>query len=156
MFAAEEKKDSSDSPVDAAKTEEKPKPTKRGSIFGKIGGWGAMKSPTKEKDAELKPEVPAKDDVAEEAPVLPETATTERTDPEVEADKIEAKAEKEVQQEHAAEEAKKEEVATPAKEKSGFLSGLLPKRNRSVSPSAALTKPMPTFTINSTKMFIYC
>lgn len=102
-----------------------------------------MKSPTKEKDAELKPEVPAKDEVAEEAPVLPETATTDRTDAELEADKIEAKAEKEVQQEHAAEEAKKEEVATPAKEKSGFLSGFLPKRSRSVSPSAALTKNEP-------------
>ena len=95
-----------------------------------------MKSPTKEKDAELKPEVPAKDGaVSEEPPVLPETATTERTDAEAEATKIESKAEDEVVKEN-----QKEEVATPSKEKSSFFSGLIPKRGRSVSPSANMTK----------------
>lgn len=95
-----------------------------------------MKSPSKEKDAELKPEVPPKDGaVSEDPPVLPETATTEHTDPEAEANKIESKADTEVVKEN-----QKEDVITPSKEKTGFLSGLLPKRNRSVSPTANLAK----------------
>ena len=117
------------------------KSAKRGSIFGRISSWGGVKSPSKEKEVELKPETPIKDDIVSEAPpVLPETATTEPTDTEAEANKIESKAETEVIKE---DEAKKDEVATPivtpGKEKSSFLSGLLPKRNRSVSPSANLT-----------------
>jgi hypothetical protein len=70
-------------PVAAETTsEEKAKPFKRGSIFGRIpSAWGSLKSPSKEKgekDAELKPEVPAKDAaVSDAAPQLPETATTE-------------------------------------------------------------------------------
>ena len=95
-----------------------------------------MKTPTKEKEVELKPEVPPKDgNVSEDPPVLPETATTERTDAEAEANKIETKAENEVAKEN-----QKEEVMTPSKEKSSFLSGLIPKRNRSVSPSANIIK----------------
>lgn len=113
--------------------------TKRNSIFGKMAGWGGAKTPTKEKDIELKPEVPAKDDVVTaDAPVLPETATTEHTDAEAEADKIEVKAAHEVMQENP--EIKKETVVTPSREKSGFLSGFMPRRGRSVSPSANLTK----------------
>lgn len=61
-----------------------------------------MKSPTKEKEMELKPEVPPKDgNVSEDPPVLPETATTERTDAEAEANKIDTKAENEVAKENS-------------------------------------------------------
>ena len=99
-----------------------------------MAGWGGVKSPSKEKDAELKPEVPQKDGaVSEDPPVLSETATTERIDAKAEADKIESKAENEVVKEN-----QKDEVITPSREKTGFLSGLIPKRNRSVSPSANL------------------
>ena len=101
-----------------------------------------MKSPAKEKeqkDAELKPEVPPKDDaVSENPPVLPETATTERSNPEAEAKKIGVNAEAEAREEQAAKD-KENEVATPNKEKSGFLSGLpFMKRNRSVSPNTQM------------------
>ncbi|KAK5168318.1 uncharacterized protein LTR77_006887 [Saxophila tyrrhenica] len=119
------------------KTEEKPKPAKRGSIFGKMQGWGNMKSPSKEKeqkDAELKPEVPPKDGaVAENPPVLPETATTEPAEDALKTDG-------EVKPETAAEE--KKATSTPAKEKPTFLSNLSfgSKRNRSVSPSAGATE----------------
>lgn len=118
-------------------TEEKPKPAKRGSIFGLIPGFGSAKSPSKEKeqkDAEL---TSTSDDVvSEEPPVLPETATTQPTDTVAEADKIEAKAETELQHEHE-QEAKKEAVTTPGKEKKLFLNGLsfMKSRQRSVSPA---------------------
>ena len=74
--------------------------------------------------------------VADKAPILPETATTERTDAEAEANKIEQHADEEVAKENAKEEPK-EEVATPTKEKSKFLS-FINKRGRSVSPSQAV------------------
>ncbi|KAF2171401.1 hypothetical protein M409DRAFT_50847 [Zasmidium cellare ATCC 36951] len=126
---AEEKKD----------VEEKPKPSKRSSIFGKA--WGSMKSPAKEKeqkDVELKPEAAKDGAVSENPPVLPETATTEPVTepavPAVEEPVADAKAEE-----------KKDvpaDAVSPGKEKSNFLSGLgFMKRNRSVSPSANLKEP---------------
>lgn len=131
-MAAEEKKD----------VEEKPKPAKRGSIFGKVSStWGSMKSPAKEKeqkDVELKPEAAKDGAVSENPPVLPETATTEPVTepavPAVEEPVTDAKAEE-----------KKDapvDAVSPGKEKSNFLSGLgFMKRNRSVSPSANMKEP---------------
>ncbi|KAI7525690.1 hypothetical protein KC331_g17386 [Hortaea werneckii] len=100
-------------------------------------GFSGFKSPSKEKsekDAELKPEVPAKDSaVSESAPQLPEpaTETTETPAANAEAEKADSKPAE------AAE--KKPEEATQQK---GFLSGLpfMNKRNRSVSPSANATE----------------
>ncbi|WPG99631.1 Hypothetical protein R9X50_00244900 [Acrodontium crateriforme] len=113
----------------AAKTEEKPKINKRNSIFGKMQGWGSMKSPVKEKDikdAELKSEAPIKDgaevtpEIATEAPLAPVVDTTAETTVK------------------PAEAVKEQTGAVSPSQKSGFLSGLpfLNKRNRSVSPSA--------------------
>ncbi|KAI7240320.1 hypothetical protein KC330_g1277 [Hortaea werneckii] len=123
----------------AAKPEEKAaKQNKRSSIFGRMSsGFSGFKSPSKEKsekDAELKPEVPAKDNaVSESAPQLPEpaTETTETPAANAEAEKADSKPAE------AAE--KKPEEATQQK---GFLSGLpfMNKRNRSVSPSANATE----------------
>ncbi|EME50188.1 hypothetical protein DOTSEDRAFT_68899 [Dothistroma septosporum NZE10] len=118
--------------------EDKPKPTKRGSIFGKVqGAWSSVKSPSKEKelkDVELKPEAGKEVGVSETAPVLPETATVEPVTaiPAVEEPAVETKAE----------EKKEATVDTPTKEKSNFLSGLgFMKRNRSVSPSTHMKEP---------------
>lgn len=96
-----------------------------------------MKSPSKEKDqkeAELKPEVPPKDD---SAPQIPAPATeTPAIQPAVAAVEPETPAAVETKPEEVKTEDKKEEVATPTKEKSKFLSGLgFMKRDRSVSPS---------------------
>ncbi|KAI7298813.1 hypothetical protein KC315_g17878 [Hortaea werneckii] len=123
----------------ATKPEEKAaKQNKRSSIFGRMSsGFSGFKSPSKEKsekDAELKPEVPAKDNaVSESAPQLPEpaTETTETPAADAEAEKADSKPAE------AAE--KKPEEATQQK---GFLSGLpfMNKRNRSVSPSANATE----------------
>jgi hypothetical protein len=125
----------------ATPEEKAAKPSKRGSIFGRIpSAWGSLKSPSKEKgekEAELKPEVPAKDaTVSEAAPQLPETATTEPIETPVVAPVTEAT--KPEIAEPVAEPTKATE-ATPSKEKKNFLSGLpfLNKRDRSVSPSAA-------------------
>jgi hypothetical protein len=98
-------------------------------------GFGSLRSPQKEKeekDAELRPEVPPKDEpVSDEPPQIPATN--------VEAAE-EAKAE-----ENKTEEAKpstpeeKKDATTPSKEKKNFLSGLsFGKRNRSVSPSTPM------------------
>ena len=130
----------------ATPEEKAAKPSKRGSIFGRIpSAWGSLKSPSKEKgekEAELKPEVPAKDAaVSESAPQLPETATTEPIETPVVAPATEA-TKPEITE--PATEATKPTEATPSKEKKNFLSGLpfLNKRDRSVSPSAA-TKEQP-------------
>jgi hypothetical protein len=134
-------------------TEEKSKPAKRGSIFGRIpSAWGNLKSPSKEKsaqDAELKPEVPAKDaTVSEAAPQLPETATTEPIETPVIAPTTDAT--KPLITETAPEDNKTNEVLTPnTKERKNFLSGLsfMNKRDRSVSPSAAVKEqPLKTET----------
>lgn len=63
--------------VEDKKVEEKPKPSKRTSIFGNFAQ--KLKSPTHEKkEADLVPAVPAKDsEIAAEAPKLDEPATTE-------------------------------------------------------------------------------
>jgi hypothetical protein len=143
-------------PVAAETTsEEKAKPFKRGSIFGRIpSAWGSLKSPSKEKgekDAELKPEVPAKDAaVSDAAPQLPETATTEPMETPVVAPVTEA-AKPEITE--TAPEATKttDTVSTPNKEKKNFLSGLsfMNKRDRSASPSA-VAKDQPLKTETST------
>lgn len=134
-----------------ATAEEKAKPAKRGSIFGRIpSAWSNIKSPSKEKsekDAELKPEVPAKDaTVADAAPQLPETATTEPIETPVVAP-VPTDATKPEITEPTPEATKTTEVLTPNKEKKNFLSGLsfMNKRDRSVSPSAAV-KEQPTKT----------
>jgi len=126
----------------ATPEEKAAKPSKRGSIFGRIpSAWGNLKSPSKEKaekDAELKPEVPAKDaTVSEAAPQLPETATTEPIETPVVAPVTDAT--KPEITETAPEATKTTDVLTPNKEKKNFLSGLsfMNKRDRSVSPSAA-------------------
>ncbi|KAI7562827.1 hypothetical protein KC343_g21899, partial [Hortaea werneckii] len=123
----------------AAKPEEKAaKQNKRSSIFGRMSsGFSGFKSPSKEKsekEVELKPEVPAKDNaVSESAPQIPEpaTETTETPAANAEAEKADNKPAE------AAE--KKPEETTQQK---GFLSGLpfMNKRNRSVSPSANATE----------------
>lgn len=128
------------------------KPSKRGSIFGRIpSAWGSLKSPSKEKgekDAELKPEVPAKDaTVSDAAPQLPETATTEPIETPVVAPATDAT--KPEITETAPEATKTADVLTPNKEKKNFLSGLsfMNKRDRSVSPSAtAKEQPLKTET----------
>lgn len=133
------------------KAEEKPKVSKRGSIFGKLpSAWGNLKSPKTEKaekDAELKPEVPAKDAaVADAPPQLPETAATEPIETPVVAPATEA-SKPEITE--TAPEASKTDAATPNKEKKNFLSGLsfMNKRDRSVSPSAAVKEqPVKTET----------
>lgn len=92
-----------------------------------------MKSPTKEKeqkDAELKPEVPPKDEpVSAMPPQIPDT-TPDTALPAAEEMRAEAEAKPE-----AAEE--KKDAITPGKEKPNFLSNLsfMGKRNRSVSPA---------------------
>jgi hypothetical protein len=127
-------------PVAAAEptTEEKPKVAKRGSIFGRIpSAWGSLKSPTKEKELDLKPEVPAKDAaVSDAAPQLPETTTTEPIETPVAAPVTDATTPAITE---PTPEAAKTETATPSKEKKNFLSGLsfMNKRERSTSPSAA-------------------
>lgn len=142
MGAPVEEPAAESSPVtDAAtKPEEKAvRPSKRNSIFGRMGsGWGSMKSPIKEKemkDAELKPDVPPKDaGVSDTAPQIPDPST-EATDaaavPAVEATEPES--------EGKSPEAAKEQLDTvsPSTQQKGFLSGLpfMNKRNRSVSPS---------------------
>lgn len=127
----------------ATKTEEKPKPSKRGSIFGRVQ---SAFSPSREKDqkeAELKPMVPPKDTgVSETAPQIPEpqTASTDAAEaaavPEVSEPKTESK---------PAEAAKEQlDTISPTQKKGGFLSGLggfINKRDRSVSPSAAMKEP---------------
>ncbi|EME87580.1 uncharacterized protein MYCFIDRAFT_71227 [Pseudocercospora fijiensis CIRAD86] len=140
--AAAEAQASDEKAAETPAGEEKLKPSKRGSIFGRVSStWSKIQSPAKEKDqkeAELKPE-PAKDaPVSENPPVLPETATasTEVADTAIPA----------VEQSKAEEptEVKKEEPATsPSKEKSNFLSGIggFIKRNRSVSPSTMMKEP---------------
>lgn len=133
-------------------TEEKTsKPAKRGSIFGRIpSAWGSLKSPSKEKgekEAELKPEVPAKDaTVSEAAPQLPETATTEPIETPVVAPVAEA-TKPEITEPTPEATKTTDNVLTPNKEKKNFLSGLsfMNKRDRSVSPSAA-AKEQPTKT----------
>ncbi|KAI7287503.1 hypothetical protein KC345_g573 [Hortaea werneckii] len=125
----------------AAKPEEKAaKQNKRSSIFGRMSsGFSGFKSPSKEKsekEAELKPEVPAKDNaVSESAPQLPEPATETTETPAANAN---AEAEKADNKPAEAAEKKPEE---PTQQK-GFLSGLpfMNKRNRSVSPSANATE----------------
>lgn len=136
-------------PVVATETtaEEKPKANKRGSIFGRIpSAWGSLKSPTKEKELDLKPEVPAKDAaVSDAAPQLPETTTTEPIETPVAAPVTDATAPAITE---PAPEAAKTETATPSKEKKNFLSGLsfMNKRERSTSPSAAKEQPLKTET----------
>ncbi len=141
----EDKKPETVEPAAETTSEDKPKPVKRGSIFGKMQGWGSsIKSPSKEKDqkdAELKPEVPPKDDAAAtDAPQLPEPTTTEPT---VEPTTTDSEVKPETSE-------KKDEIATPSKEKPTFLSSLSfgNKRNRSISPSA-ITKDTPSKTEES-------
>ncbi|KAK3725145.1 hypothetical protein LTR37_000656 [Vermiconidia calcicola] len=133
----EEKKNETVALPVETKPEDKSKPAKRGSIFGKMpGGW--MKSPTKEKDqkdAELRPEVPPKDNVvSENPPQLPVTATQPPMD---QPTTTEGNVKPETT-----------ETTTPGKERPGFLSGLsfMNKRNRSVSPSANTNGETPAKT----------
>ena len=128
------------------KADEKSKQNKRGSIFGRISGFGGVKSPTKEKDqhdAELKPEVPPKDDSAPQIPA-PSTETS-AIQPAITA--VEPASTADIKADNAKPtEEKNDEVLTPSKEKPKFLSGLsFMNRNRSVSPSAAKTdEPLKT------------
>ena len=97
-------------------------------------GWGSLKSPQKEKDekdAELKPEVPPKDEPVSEHPPQIAATNIEPAEPAAEEAKTE-----EVKPSTPEE---KKEATTPGKEKKNFLSGLsfLP-RNRSVSPSTPM------------------
>jgi hypothetical protein len=121
----------------AAETvEERPKPAKRQSIFGKFN-IGGLKSPAKEKDAK---EVEAAAPVSENPPVLPETATTEPTSeviiPVTENPTVPGETAA-VPAETVAAAPAAETTTSPTKEKSNFLSSFI-KRSRSVSPSAAL------------------
>nr|POE50151.1 hypothetical protein CFP56_71614 [Quercus suber] len=131
--------------VETAPIEEKPKNNKRGSIFGKLGSsWATAKSPIREKtekDAELKSEVPAKDaGVSETAPQIPEPSSTAEPTTEVVAAAVVEPTE--AAQESKPAEANKEQLdaVSPTTQKSGFLSGFFPKRNRSVSPSAHVSE----------------
>ena len=132
-FVAEDKKEeTTETPTDTKTEEKTAKPSKRGSIFGKMG-FGSLKSPQKEKDekdAELKPEVPPKDEpVSDEPPQIPAT----QVEPAEETKTEELKTE----EDKPATPEDKKEATTPGKEKKNFLSGLsFMKRDRSVSPSA--------------------
>lgn len=111
------------------------KPSKRGSIFGRVSStFGTLRSPAKEKDlkdAELKVE-PAKDGaVSDTPPVLPETArsTDSAADTAIPA----------LQEPAAEPKAEEKEVpaVSPSKEKNSLFTGIggYLKRGRSVSPS---------------------
>lgn len=91
-----------------------------------------MKSPQKEKDekdAELKPDVPPKDEPVSEHPPQIAATNIESTEPAAEETKAE-----EVKPTTPEE---KKDATTPGKEKKNFLSTFLP-RNRSVSPSTPM------------------
>lgn len=144
----EEKKDTEATTASPAEqgTADRPKANKRSSIFGSFKqGWGNMKSPAKEKDqkdAELKPSVPPKDAVSETAPQIPEPSTTAASEPTIETPSVAKPTE--AGEPSTAEAAKDTTAGTPGKEKSGFLSGFMNKRNRSVSPSAGMKEaPKP-------------
>lgn len=139
--AAAEAQASEEKAAETPVADEKVRPSKRGSIFGRVSStWSKIQSPVREKDqkeVELKPESANDAAVSENPPVLPETtASTEVADTAVPAVE-EPKAEE-------ATEAKKDEpAASPSKEKSNFLSGIggFIKRNRSVSPSTHMKEP---------------
>ncbi|OQO04858.1 hypothetical protein B0A48_07875 [Cryoendolithus antarcticus] len=141
------------------KIDERTKPTKRNSIFGKLpGAFGGLMSPSKEKserEAELKPAVPPKDhSVSETAPQLPETTATEPIEsvaPTTTATTEPIKPEIHEPAPVTEPTTKATDAVTPGKEKKSFLSGLpfLGKRDRSVSPSPAL-KDTPAKTETST------
>lgn len=132
--------------------DEKPKPVKRGSIFGKMkAGFGNIRSPVREKDqkeAELKPQVPPKDEagVSETAPQIPEPTSTDPVkEAEIPAVAGKTAAAADVAQpagEHKPAEAAKDKLdeIAPAGGQKGFLSGLpfMGKRGRSVSPSTPM------------------
>ncbi|KAK6442933.1 hypothetical protein LTR95_000811 [Oleoguttula sp. CCFEE 5521] len=130
------------------KIDERAKPTKRNSIFGKLpGAFGGLMSPSKEKserEAELKPTVPPKDhSVSETAPQLPETTATEPIEsvaPTTTGTTEPIKPEIHEPAPVTEPTTKTTDAVTPGKEKKSFLSGLpfLGKRDRSVSPSPAL------------------
>lgn len=129
-------------------TAERPKANKRSSIFGKFGqSWGNMKSPVKEKeqkDAELKPTVPPKDGVSETAPQIPEPNTTATSEPAIETPTVVKPTETAISGEAKPEVVKDTTAGTPGKERSGFLSGFMNKRSRSVSPSTGMKEaPKP-------------
>lgn len=95
-------------------------------------GFGSLRSPQKEKeekDAELKPEVPPKDEpVSAEPPQIP--ATNVEPAEEIKAEELTTDEAKPSTPEE------KKDVTTPSKEKKNYLSGLpFMKRNRSVSPA---------------------
>ena len=95
-------------------------------------GWGSLKSPQKEKeekDAELKPEVPPKDEPVSEHPPQIAATSIEPAEPVAEEPKTE-EAKPSTPEE-------KKDATTPSKEKKNFLSSFLP-RNRSVSPSTPM------------------
>jgi len=102
-------------------------------------GFSSMKSPSREKsekEAELKPEVPPKDTVVSDtAPQLPEPTSTEPTTEGAAVPAIETS-----EPENTPADAAKEplDAVSPKEKSGGFLSNLLGKRNRSVSPSAAM------------------
>lgn len=108
-----------EAPVEEKKAEEKPKPTKRGSIFGNF--VEKLKSPTHEKkEHEITPAVPAKEsEVAAEAPKIEEPATTEPAPvaPAAEAAPVEPTTEAPKTEET------KPTTTTPHKEKQSFSFG---------------------------------
>lgn len=94
-----------------------------------------MRSPQKEKeekDVELKPEVPPKDEpVSDEPPQIPATNVEAAEETKAEETKVD-EAKPSTPEE-------KKDATTPSKEKKNFLSGLsFGKRNRSVSPSTPM------------------
>lgn len=119
-------------------TKAEEKPSKRGSIFGRMhSGFSSLRSPSKEKserEAELKPAVPPKDaTVSETAPQIPAAepaAPIETADKPVEP----------VEATKPTEATKEAETSPATHKKSGLLSGLpfIHKRDRSASPSAAM------------------
>lgn len=135
------------SPAEEKKAEEKPKPTKRGSIFGTF--VEKLKSPTHEKkEADLVPapkeekvsaeapkldELPKSDDTPADAPAAPVEPVAAATDATAEAPKAEATP------------AEAKTPTTPAKEKQHFSFGkfLGGNKEKAKSPAAEKTSDAP-------------
>ncbi|KAF2833029.1 hypothetical protein CC86DRAFT_365021 [Ophiobolus disseminans] len=131
-------------PLTKAPVDEKPKPAKRGSIFGNV--FNKVRSPTSEKkEADLLPIVPAKDSVAKESEPVAESskpleeaqvAVPTTIEPVSEPSTLKTDEPKPVESKPA--------VSTPSKEKDHFSFGRLfsGSKDRAKSPAATDKTPV--------------
>jgi len=124
-----------------AAVDEKPKPAKRGSIFGSV--FNKVRSPTSEKkEADLIPAVPAKDSVAKESEPLPESKPLEEAQVAVPTT-IEPVSEPSLKTDETKPVESKPAVSTPSKEKDHFSFGRLFSGNKDRAKSPAATEKAP-------------